>query len=309
MRLKRDEAPAYQSSFSLIVLLGVVTFVFVLMRTAPGDPVTLLAGPTADPATIEQLRMALGLDQPVWVQLTIFLGNFVRGDMGNSLVYNSQVSDLILRALPQTIYLSACALVIAVLIAVPAGIWSALRPGSFGDRVAEAIILAAQSLPAFWIGIILIYLFAVQLGWLPTSGNETWSSVILPAFTLSIFQLPLLTRTVRSTTLSIASQDFVKAAFAKGLSTPRIVTAYIAMNMLVPITTVIALQAGTMLSGAVVTEAVFAWPGLGTLAMSSLLARDYPMVQGIVLFSAAIVILLNIAADAISVVMDPRLRS
>lgn len=293
---------------SVIVLFGVVAFVFVMMRMAPGDPVTLLAGPTADQATVENLRSALGLDRSLGIQLLVFLKNFLQGDLGNSLVYQSPVIDLILRALPQTIYLSACALLVAILIAVPAGVWSALRPGSLGDRAAEAMILAAQSLPAFWISIILIYLFAVRLGWLPSSGNETWSSVILPAFTLSIFQLPLLTRTVRSTTLSIASQDYVKAAFAKGLSMPRILGAYVFINMLVPITTVIALQAGTMLSGAVVTEAVFAWPGLGTLAMSSLLARDYPMVQGIVLFSAAIVILLNIAADAISVALDPRLR-
>ncbi|MER2535175.1 MAG: ABC transporter permease [Rhizobiaceae bacterium] len=293
---------------SIIVLFGVVAFVFVLMRMAPGDPITMMAGPTADPATVESLRSSLGLDRPLSVQLIIFLGNFVRGDLGDSLVSQSPVIDLILRALPQTIYLSACALLVAILIAVPAGIWSALRPGSLGDRAAEAMILAAQSLPAFWISIILIYFFAVKLGWLPSSGNETWSAVILPAFTLSIFQLPLLTRTVRSTTLSIASQDYVKAAFAKGLSTPRILGAYVFMNMLVPITTVIALQAGTMLSGAVVTEAVFAWPGLGTLAMSSLLARDYPMVQAIVLFSASIVILLNIAADAVSVILDPRLR-
>lgn len=293
---------------SLAVLFGVTAFVFALMRLAPGDPVQLLAGPTADAATVALLRHRMGLDQSLGIQLLTFLASFVRGDLGDSLVHHRPVLELILGALPQTLYLSAWALLVAILVSVPAGIVSALRPGSMADRAVEVMVLAAQSVPAFWISILLIYFFAVQLGWLPSSGNESWSSVVMPAFTLSIFQWPLLTRTVRSTTLSVASQEYTKAAFAKGLSMRRILGVHVLRNMLVPIVTILALQTGTMLSGAVVTEAVFAWPGVGTLAMSSLLARDYPTVQGIVLFSAVIVVTLGIVADALSAIIDPRLR-
>lgn len=293
---------------SAVVLLGVGCLIFTLMRLAPGDPVTLLAGPTADAQTIETLRHQLGLDQPMGVQLFKFLSNAVRGDLGESLVHRRPVLDLILYALPQTIYLSVCALFVALLVSVPAGLASALKPGSVADRAAEGMVLAAQSVPVFWVSILLIQLFAVKLGWLPSSGNDRWTGVVLPAFALSILQWPLLTKTVRTAALAVGSQDYAKTAVAKGLSFWRIVLVHLLRNMLVPIVTIIGLQTGAMLSGSVVTEAVFAWPGIGTLAMASLLARDYPTVQGIVLFSAAIVVTISIVADALSLIIDPRLR-
>lgn len=294
---------------SVLVLLGVGCLIFALIRLAPGDPVTLLAGPTADIQTVEALRIQLGLDQSMGVQLLKFLSNALRGDLGESLVHRRPVLDLILYALPQTVYLSICALLIALLVSVPAGLVSALRPSSAADRLAEGVVLAAQSVPVFWVSILLIQLFAVRLGWLPSSGNDQWAAVILPAFALSILQWPLLTKTVRTAAISVGSQDYAKTALAKGLSSKRIVFIHLLRNMLVPIVTIIGLQTGAMLSGSVVTEAVFAWPGIGTLAMASLLARDYPTVQGIVLFSAAIVVTISIVADALSLIIDPRLRS
>jgi len=293
---------------SLITVVGAAIIVFAILRLAPGDPAQLLLGETATEQAIRALRQRLGLDQPVMVQLGKFLWGLLHGDFGESLSYQRPTLDLIVQAFPATVTLSAAAFLISLVVAVPIGIASATRRGSLLDHATVTGVLVSQAMPTFWIGIMLIFIFAVALRWLPTSGVGTWRHLVLPAVTLATFQLAMLTRIVRSGMLEVLGEDYIRTARAKGLAPRRVLVRHAFRNTLIPVVTILALQLGSLLAGAVITEAVFAWPGIGSLAIRALLARDYPLVQALVLFSSAVIVGLNFLADTAYAILDPRIR-
>ena len=294
---------------SIVVMLGACLLVFVVLRLAPGDPAQILLGDAASPEAIATLREQMGLNQPIWVQAIRFFGHLLRGDAGDSVVYGRPAMVLALEAFPATLFLGIASFAMATAIAVPIGIVSAVRRPSFVEKAGLAIILLCQSLPAFWVGILLIFFFAVNLQLLPTSGGDSIAHVVLPAMTLATVQIPMIARAIRSSMLEVLGEDYIRTARAKGASEWRVVMLHGFRNALIPVITLMAVNFGTLLSGTVVTEAVFAWPGIGTLAMTGILQRDYTLVQAIVIFSAAIVALANFTADSLYQVLDPRLRA
>lgn len=290
------------------MIVGAVVIAFVILRIAPGDPVVLLLGHHATTEQIAVLRATLGLDQPVLVQLLRFMWNLAKGDFGVSLTYGRPALELVLLAVPATLWLSLSAFAVTFLIAVPAGIAAAVKRGSRVERATLLGILLSQAMPPFWIGILLILIFAVSLRWLPTSGMGTWKHLVLPTLTLAAFELALLARIVRSGMLEVLSEDYIRTARAKGLTPRRILLSHAFRNALIPVVTILALQLGTLLAGAVTTEAVFAWPGIGSLAINAILANDYPVVQAVVIFSSMAIVTLNFLADTAYVLLDPRIR-
>jgi peptide/nickel transport system permease protein len=291
-----------------LTVLGAVTVVFVLLRAAPGDPVVLLMGQNPSEADAAALRAQLGLDRSFAVQFASFLGTLLQGDLGRSILYSRPVLDLILEALPGTLQLALAATLVALLVAIPAGVVMASRRGTAVDGALSSAILVSQSLPTFWIGILLVMVFAVQLRLLPSSGSGTVAHLLLPAITLSTYQWALLARIVRAGMIEVLAQDYIRTARAKGLPRGAILRRHALRNVLIPVVAVIALQLGAIMSGAVITEAVFAWPGLGTLAVAAINGRDYAVLQGIVLFSAVVVVGLGVAADLVQAALDPRAR-
>lgn len=293
---------------SVVVVLGACLVVFGLVRLAPGDPTAFLLGTSATPESIAALRHDLGLDQPLAVQLGKFYANLAEGDFGESILYQRPALDVVLEALPRTLVLAGVAFLLSVVVAVPIGVLAAMHRGTWIDRSASVVVVVAQSVPSFWIGILLIEAFAVRLGWLPTSGSGSWKHVVLPASTLALLQLAVLARSVRSGMLEVLELDYIRAARAKGASGSRIAVVHALRNALIPVVTLLALQLGALLAGSVITEAVFAWPGIGSLAFSSVSARDYPVVQTIVILSAVAIVLSNLVADGLYGRLDPRLR-
>lgn len=293
---------------SIGVLLGASALVFIGLRLAPGDPASAILGETGSRADIEAMKEALGLNAGILSQFWRFLLNAVQGQLGVSSVYSRPVLPLVMEALKQSMILSLAAFSATILLAVPMGISAATRPGGAIDRLTSALVVIGQAFPSFWIGFMLIFLFALELGWFPTSGKESISSVVLPAVTLAIYQFPLLARTVRASMSSVLREDFVQAAWARGLSTKAVVLRYGFMNVLMQIVAILALQMGMLISGTIITEAVFGWPGLGTMALSAILYRDYALVQCVVLVCAAIVVVLNFLADLVGLFLDPRIQ-
>lgn len=298
-------------------LLLVSVLVFSLQQLMPGDPALVMAGEErGDPQVLSQIRAELWLDRPVPVQYVHWLGNVLRGNLGYSWRIRQPVAQLIEEKLPVTLQLSAMAFVIAVLIGVPAGVIAAVRRNRFWDYVANAIGLAGLSTPTFWLGIMLILLVSVDLGWLPPSGYvplaENWrqslATTIMPAFVLGNSIAAILMRHTRSSMLTAMDQDFVRTARAKGLPEFNVLIRHALRNALIPVVTLGALELGTLLSGAVLTEQVFSIPGFGKLIVDAVFNRDYPVVQGVVLVTAALYVLLNLAADVLYVVINPRLR-
>lgn len=294
---------------SVLVILGVCLVVFLAIRSAPGDPTVFLLGASATPEAIAEMRTHLGLDQPTIVQVGKYTWSLLQGDFGVSIVYQEPALSLIGQALPNTLYLSGAAFAIASLLALPLGVLGAMRRGGMSDRGVTSLVVVAQSMPTFWIGILLIELFAVKLHWLPTSGSGNWRHLVLPAVTLSTVQLAVLTRSVRSGMLEVLGEDFIRAARAKGAGPTRVAVVHALRNALIPVVTLMALQFGTLLAGAVITEAVFAWPGIGSLALNSIIQRDYPVVQAIVVLGSVAIVVANLVADMLYVVLDPRLRT
>jgi peptide/nickel transport system permease protein len=298
-------------------LLLVSVLVFSLQQLMPGDPALVMAGEErGDPQVLSQIRAELWLDRPVPVQYVHWLGNVLRGNLGYSWRIRQPVAQLIEEKLPVTLQLSAMAFVIAVLIGVPAGVIAAVRRNGFWDYVANAIGLAGLSTPTFWLGIMLILLVSVDLGWLPPSGYvplaENWrqslATTIMPAFVLGNSIAAILMRHTRSSMLTAMDQDFVRTARAKGLPEFNVLIRHALRNALIPVVTLGALELGTLLSGAVLTEQVFSIPGFGKLIVDAVFNRDYPVVQGVVLVTAALYVLLNLVADVLYVVINPRLR-
>ncbi len=293
---------------ALLVILGVVCLVFLLIHLIPGDPVDVMLGESARPADREALRASLGLDQPVARQLADYLGGVVRLELGNSLHSDQPVSRLLAERFPATLQLALAALGCALLLALPLGILAAIRRGSGWDWGAMGFSTLGVSLPNFWLGPLLILCFSLWLGWTPVSGRETASSLILPALTLGTGFAAILARMIRSSLLEVLGEDFVRTARAKGLAERQVLWRHAMRNAWLPVLTLIGIQLGALLGGAVVTEVVFDWPGIGSLMIEAIQRRDYPVVQGCVLFVSLAYVLINTVTDLLYGVVDPRIR-
>ena len=293
---------------TLIVLLGVSTLVFLLLVMIPGDPVDVVLGESARAADREAMRAALGLDRPLLERWGQFYIGLAQGDLGDSLVRREAVSTLIMQRLPATLQLAAAAFILVLLIALPLGIVAARARGRWPDQLAQGFALIGVSIPNFWLGPLLVLLFSVQLGWTPVSGDQEAFSLVLPALTLGLSMAAITTRMVRSSLLEIESQAFLRTARCKGLSEFSVMRRHSLPNAMLPVITVLGLQLGGLLAGAVITEVVFAWPGIGSLLVDAIRQRDYPVVQGVVLVIAISYVLVNRASDLISAWLDPRIR-
>jgi peptide/nickel transport system permease protein len=298
------------------VMAVVVTVVFLLIHLIPGDPVGVMLGPDATPAQIDATRRALGLDRPIHEQLVTFYGRIARGDLGHSYFLDRPVTTALLERAEPTIVLTLLSLLVAVAIGVPAGITAAAYAGSIWDRVLMLGALLGVCIPGFWLSLNFIYLFAVRLGWLPAAGYASLSTdpvaalryMVLPAVSLGLNQSALIARISRSCMLEILQQDYIRTARAKGLSQRVVVYVHAFRNALVPVVAVIGITMAILIGGAVVTEIVFNIPGLGRLIISAILRRDYPVVQGVVLVTAATYVLINLVVDLVYAVVDPRIR-
>jgi ABC-type dipeptide/oligopeptide/nickel transport system permease component len=291
---------------SMIVIAAVVFIVFIMMFLS-GDPALLLLPPDASREDIVEFRRQMGFDRPLWEQFFSFAGNLLQGDFGRSWRFQAPALPLVLERLPATIELAVAALVCSLLIAVPLGVVSAVRRNTIFDGVAMVFALIGQSTPAFWVGIMLILVFAVQFGMFPTSGREGLDSLVLPAVTLGLTLAGRNARLVRSSMLEVLNEDYVRTARAKGLSERRVIGKHALKNALLPVLTVVGLELGHLLGGAVVVETVFAWPGIGLLAVQSVLGRDYPVVQAIIIISALVFVLTNLLIDLLYTWLDPRI--
>lgn len=288
--------------------LGVVTLTFLLLHLVPGDPVEVLLGDHALPADRAALRHALGLDLPIQTQFLQYMTHLLHGDLGQSLYNGRDVVSLFLERLPATAQLAGAALVFALLLATPLGIWAAVRKNRWPDHAAMGASLLGFSMPTFWFGPLLIVVFSLWLGWLPVSGFDTPVSLILPAITLGTGMAAITTRLLRSSLLEVLHAGYIRTAKAKGATGRAIVLRHALCNALLPVVTVVFLQAGALLTGAILTEAVFSWPGVGTLMIEALNRRDYTVVQGGVLFIATVYMLMTLLADVVYAFVDPRIR-
>jgi peptide/nickel transport system permease protein len=289
-------------------LLGVTALVFAFLHLVPGDPVEIMLGESAMPADVEAMRRDLGLDRSLPAQLAAYLGNALRGDLGHSLAFHAPVVTVIAERYPATLELAAAAFVVALVIALPLGIVAALRPGRAVDRVVRVLSLGGICVPTVCLGPLLILVFSVWLAWLPVSGRGGVAHLVLPAFTLGLGMAGMLVRLTRASMLGALGEDFVQAARAKGASDARVALRHALPVALPPIVTALGLQAGALLAGAVVTETVFAWPGVGRLVVQAIGARDYALVQGCVLAIGGTYVLVNAATDVLVARLDPRMR-
>jgi peptide/nickel transport system permease protein len=312
---------------TLIVMLGVSLIVFTLIHMIPGDPALVVLGTEATPAELERLRGLLGLDESLPVQFLHYMERVTQGEFGDSIFQHEPVVKLIGERLPATIELAATAMLIAITLGTVTGVLSATRPYSWFDAVSAFLSLAGVAMPVFWLGMLMILLFSLQLDWFPSFGRsagvvdgvvqlvragdlETLGAALrnlaLPAVTLGAFSTALVSRLVRSSMLEVLSQDYVRTARAKGLSEYRVVVGHALRNGLIPVVTVVGLQVGALLGGAVITETIFAWPGLGRLLINAISQRDYPLIQGVVFVTALIVSLINLLVDLLYAWLNPR---
>ena len=291
----------------LVTLFGVITLIFFVQRLT-GDPTFLLVPETATQADIDALRHTLGLDRPLFVQYLSFLQQIASFDLGRSVVQNVPVSTIIASRLPYTLQLAAGALTVACGLGIPVGIVLALYRQSAAARVLAGLVFAAQSMPTFWSGIMLIMLFAVTLGWLPPSSVGGIENLIMPSVALGLLSMATFARITRTAILDELTRDYVRSARARGASMGRLLTRHLARNASIPVITVAAIEISNLLAGAVIVETVFAWPGLGQVTVQSILARDFMVVQGVVLMGAFVTIALNLLADILYSAVDPRIR-
>jgi peptide/nickel transport system permease protein/oligopeptide transport system permease protein len=290
------------------VLIGISLLLFFLLRMLPGDPAQVLAGQMATPEEVELIRHQLGLDRPIYVQYGSFLIRLTRFDLGRSARTRNPVIEEIWARLPNTLLLAVVAITLACLFGIPAGIISAVRPYTWIDYVVTSTAIFGISMPVFWLGLMLIVFFSVILHWLPAGGTGTWRHVILPSLTLAAFVIAFIARMTRSSMIEVLSQDYTTTARSKGLKEHVVIIKHALKNALIPIITVVGLQFGMLLGGAVLTETVFAWPGLGRLIVDSILARDYPVIQGAILIFGLLYILVNLVVDLLYAYVDPRIR-
>ncbi len=296
-------------------IVGTSVLVFLILHLTPGDPALVVAGPTAPPDVVELIRTQLGLDQPVVVQYWRYVSQAVRGDLGRSILSRRPVSEEVATAFANTLELVLAARVWSLLVAIPIGVLAAVKRRSIFDKLSMVVALLGLSLPIFWIGLMAIWLFAFTLGWFPISGRggPAWTleglrHLVLPALTLGGIQIPALARLTRSSVLEALGQDYVRTARAKGLAERFVVAKHALKNAMLPVVTVIGLQFAALLGGAVVTETIFSWPGLGRLAVTAILTRDFPLVQGAILLAAVTFVTINLLMDLLYGVLDPRIK-
>ncbi|EIC21179.1 nickel ABC transporter permease [Thiorhodovibrio frisius] len=292
---------------TLVVMLGVSTLVFLLLHLVPGDPVEAMLGESARPADLAALRAHLGLDRPLSVQYLDYLAGLTRLDLGQSLTDQRPVADMIAERFPATLQLTLAALTLAVLIALPLGVLAARHQGGPLDSAAMGFSVLGMAVPNFWLGPMLILVFSLWLGWTPVSGREGWNSLILPALTLGTGLAALLARMVRASLLEVLGEDYIRTARAKGLNESAVLWRHALRNAALPILTLLGLQLGGLLGGAVITETVFSWPGIGSLLVDAIKARDYPVVQGCVLLISLIYVGVNTLTDVLYLWIDPRI--
>lgn len=292
---------------SVLLLVGVLILVFFMVRLT-GDPVSLILPPDATLEQRERFREAMGLNDPLVVQFAKFMTGVPQGDLGDSLRLRQPNAELILQRLPATIQLSLAALIFAMVVAIPLGLSAGMSPGSWVDRLARAVGLAGQSIPNFWLGMLLIVLFAVELRWLPSFGRNAPGSIILPAIALGFAGMGQLVRLTRSAVLEIRSSDFIRTARAKGLQRLRVTSKHVLPNVAIPIVSVLGIQFTYLLGGSVYIEVVFAWPGLGTLLETAIRNSDFPLVQAITIFISFFAIAIHLLTDLLYGAIDPRLR-
>jgi peptide/nickel transport system permease protein len=289
-------------------LLGAATLVFFFIHMIPGDPVEVMLGETASAVDRERLRHMLGLERPLLEQYLSFLAHALCGDLGRSLRDGAPIAELVLGRLPATLLLAAAAAGIALAVAIPLGALSARHRGRWPDAAATGFALLGASTPSFFLGPLLVLVFSVWLGWFPVSGAESAASLVLPAITLGLGMSAILTRLVRASLLDALSADFVRTARAKGLSEPVVFLRHAMRSALLPVTTIFGLQLGSLLGGAIITETIFAWPGIGRLTLQAIQGRDYPLVQGCVLVIAVGYVAANLLTDLAYQRLDPRIR-
>ena len=289
-------------------LWGVATAVFIMARLLPGDPARVIAGVLATQDQVDHLRHHLGLDQPLPVQYLVYLSGLAHLDLGTSAHFGTPVADEIASRLPYTAELALAAIAVAVVLGVLGGVVAALRRNTVVDLAISAMSVLGISMPTYWLGLMLIVLFAIQFRLLPAAGADSPTSVILPAITLGLLSVGLIARMTRSSLLEVLAQDYMRTARAKGVPPSRLVFVHAFRNALVPILTAVGLQLGALMGGAVITESVFGWPGVGRLLLDSIFSRDYPMIQGLVLLFAVTYIVVNLLVDLLYMVVDPRVR-
>jgi len=293
---------------ALLVILGVISIVFLLIHLIPGDPVEIMLGESASTADREALRTALGLDLPIVVQFQNYLYGLSQLDLGTSIHFRRPVSALVLERLPATGLLALVTLIITLSLALPLGIIAAVRRNTWWDTGAMSFSMLGVSIPNFWLGPVLILVFSLWLGWLPVSGRSGLASVILPALTLATGLMAVLSRMVRSSMLEVLGEDYMRTARAKGMPPRRVILHHGLRNALLPVITMLGLQLGALLAGAVITETVFSWPGIGLLTIESIQSRDYPVVQACVLLISVTYVLVNLLTDLAYAWIDPRVR-
>ena len=290
------------------VLFGVTLLTFSMLRLIPGDPAQILAGPDASASDIMALRQQMGLDRPLAVQYVDYLKGLAQGDLGRSMSTRRPVLDELMDRFPNTLILAVAGVGVAVLLGIPIGVLAAIRARTMVDHAAMVLALLGISAPAFWLGFILMMVFSVHLGWFPSAGYRSWGHLVLPAFTLGTGAMAIVARMTRSSLLEVLNQDYVRTARAKGLHEVLVIAKHALRNALIPTTTVVGLSFGSLLGGAVLTEMVFAWPGLGRLIVYSIGIRDLPVIQGAVLLLALTFVLVNLGVDLLYGLIDPRVR-
>jgi peptide/nickel transport system permease protein len=291
------------------ITLGIITLIFSLIHLIPGDPAVQIAGEGAGPEDVAQVRKALGLDQPLWKQYVSYLGNLAKGDLGRSFRTNESVAKEIRVRYPATMQLAAGAMIVALLVAFPLGIISAIYRNSWIDNVARFFALIGVSMPSFWFGPLLIIAFAINHPWFPVSGREEgWKSLVLPSLTMGLALAAILTRMIRVSLAEELNQLYVTTAIAKGVTRQKAIFRHALKNALIPVITILALQFGSLLTGAIITEQIFSWPGLGRLLIQSINTRDYPQVQASILVIALTYIMVNFISDLLYGVVDPRIK-
>ncbi|MED4018525.1 ABC transporter permease [Sutcliffiella cohnii] len=292
---------------AVIVLIGASAIAFILLRVIPGDPALLMLPENATPAEREAMRESMGLNLPIWLQYLHYVKQMLLFDFGDSLSRGLPSMQLIFNHLPATGILVFWAMILAIGIAIPLGMLAAVKKNSLSDYAVSVLALLGQSVPSYWLGMMLILLLSVQMKILPTSGYGSWSHIILPAFTLAVYQLALIARLMRSSTLDVLTNDYVRTARAKGLPERIVIFKHVFKNALIPTVTMIGLQTGQLLGGAIITEYIFSWPGIGFLTVQSISVRDYPMIQSLVIISALVFVVINLLVDILYAIIDRRI--
>ncbi|MBC8333321.1 MAG: ABC transporter permease [Anaerolineae bacterium] len=292
---------------SLLLLFGVLFLVFMMVRVT-GDPAALMMPRESSPEQIEAFREEMGFNDPLMVQFGRFIVEAVKGDFGNSLHFKTPAMPMVVERLGATVELAVAGLLMAMIFGIPIGLIGGFTPGGVTDNIGRFIALMGQSIPNFWLGLMMILYFGVELGWFPTFGRDTWHSVVMPAFVLGLPVLGQIVRLTRSAVLEIRGEDFIRTAHSKGLEPKTIYTKHVLRNVAIPLVSVIGVQFGYMLGGSIYIEAIFSWPGMGGLLEQSIGWRDFPLVQAIAVFTSVIVLALNIVTDMAYSIIDPRIR-